>query len=112
MRFWLAEDEGRPVLARALPPPALRPVTEPVLTVDAICDHIGISRFALKNHMGKSRFRKLPGAEREHAAVRWMTIKVGREQFIAAVRALAEQMRGRALALLRLRLLNCLACLN
>ncbi|MCK1744465.1 hypothetical protein IVA80_27535 [Bradyrhizobium sp. 139] len=68
-------------------------MTEPVLTVELICDHLGISRFSLKNHMGKSRFRKLPGADRERAAIRWMTVKVGREQFIAAVRGLAEQMR-------------------
>lgn len=93
VRFWPAENDGRPILARALPPHGPLPAPEPVLTVDAICDHLGISRFALKNHMGKSRFRKLPGAERERAAIRWMTVKVGREQFIAAVHALAEQMR-------------------
>ncbi|MCC8945438.1 hypothetical protein H8A97_10075 [Bradyrhizobium sp. Arg62] len=96
VRFWPVEDDGRPILARTLPPP--KPVAQPVLTVEVICDHLGISRFALKNHMGKSRFRKLPGAERERAAIRWMTLKIGREQFITAVRALAEQMRqvGRA----------------
>lgn len=92
VRFWPAENEGRPILARELSPP--RPLAaEPVLTVELICDHLGISRFSLKNHMGKSRFRKLPGADRERAAIRWMTVKVGREQFIAAVRGLAEQMR-------------------
>lgn len=89
VRHWPHADAGKPLLAivRA-------PVTpEPLLTVEAICDHLGISRFALKNHMGKSRFRKLIGADRERAAVQWMTLKVGREQFISAVRALAERMR-------------------
>jgi hypothetical protein len=97
MRFWPAENEGRPILVRELPPP--RPMAaEPVLTVELICDRLGISRFALKNQMGKSRFRKLIGADRERAAIQWMTLKVGREQFITAVRALAEQMRQAELA--------------
>lgn len=92
VRFWPSENEGRPILARTLPPH--RPLAaEPVLTVELICDHLGISRFSLKNHMGKSRFRKLPGTDRERAAIRWMTLKVGREYFITAVRALAEQIR-------------------
>lgn len=89
VRHWPRADAGKPLLAivRAPAPP------EPLLTVETICDHLGISRFALKNHMGKSRFRKLIGADRERAAVQWMTLKVGREQFISAVRALAERMR-------------------
>ncbi|KGT77152.1 hypothetical protein MA20_21305 [Bradyrhizobium japonicum] len=93
VRFWPAEDEGRPILARTRLPPRPAGAAEPVLTVESICDHLGISRFALKNHMGKSRFRKLIGADRERAAIQWMTLKVGREQFVSAVRALAEQMR-------------------
>lgn len=98
VRFWPAENEGRPILARTPPPPPQAPAVEPVLSVELIRAHLGISTFAFKNHMGKSRFRKLTGADRERAAVQWMTLKVGREQFISAVRALAEQMRqaGRA----------------
>ena len=93
VRFWPAADEGRPLLARTLTPPRPAPRAEPVLTVERICDHLGISRFALKNHMGKSRFRRLIGPDRERAAIQWMTLKVGREHFITAVRKLAEQMR-------------------
>jgi hypothetical protein len=63
------------------------------LTVEAICSHVGVSHFALKNAMGRARYRKLAREERERAAIRWLTLKVGREQFIAAVRDLGATMR-------------------
>lgn len=96
VRFWADGGEGQPILMRSvskpaqIDPPRTAPVAEPLLTVDDLRAHVGVSAFALKNAMGRSKYRKLQGEERERAAIRWLTVKVGREQFIAAVRDLAE----------------------
>lgn len=102
VRFWPDGGEGQPILLRSVSKPDQvapnrpPPVAEPLLTVDDIRAHVGVSVFALKTAMGRSKYRKLQGEERERAAIRWLTVKVGREQFIAAVRDLGETTkRGR-----------------
>ena len=94
VRFWADGGEGQPIVMRSKPAPTeSRAPAEPLLTIEAISRRLGISSFALKNAMGRSRYRKLAAEDRDRAAIRWMTLRVGRDQFLSAVRSLADDIR-------------------
>lgn len=88
VRFWPREEAGEPIVALS------RPVKHaaPLLTVEAICEALGISQKALQYQMARSRHRRLTPEQQERAAIQWMTLKVGREQLVSVVRRLGEQL--------------------
>jgi hypothetical protein len=92
VRRWPDDGQGSPILMKLRPRaiPAKRP--EPVFTVDDLRARAGVSPFAMKNAMGRARYRNLKGEARERAELEWLMNKVGREK----VASIARDMRQAA----------------
>lgn len=82
-----APTTGAPMTSRAVTAPA-----HPTFTVQQLAAAVGVSSFALKNTLERTRYRRLPTADRDRAAIQWLVLKVGRGRFFTALRELEAKL--------------------